>query len=95
MATKIQLIHPAGKKAVRMEDAKYEIIKKYLLQYLNSKGEATQNELQNSVEGAFKKDHVIFEGTIGWHTEWVKLDLEARGIIKRHADRNPATYSMA
>jgi hypothetical protein len=95
MATKIQLLHPAGKKAIRMEDTKYDIIKKYLLQFLNAKGEATHNELQNFIQDAFGKDHVVFEGAIGWHTEWVKLDLEARGIIKRQTDRNPATYSMA
>jgi hypothetical protein len=94
MDTKIQLIHPAGKKAVRMEDAKYDIIKKYLLQFLNAKGEATHNELQNSVQDAFNQDHIVFEGAVGWHTEWVKLDLEARGIIKRHAEKNPVTYSM-
>ncbi len=94
MATKMQLIHPAGKKAVRMEDIKYDILKKYLLQCLQSHGEATHNELQNYVQGAFVKDQIVFEGAIGWHAEWVKLDLESRGIIKRNTNKNPVTYSI-
>lgn len=44
MEQKIQLIHPAGKKAVSIDKGKYDLLKKALLNYLKSKGESTHSD---------------------------------------------------
>lgn len=80
---KIQLKHPAGKKAVSMNLAKYNVLKVSLLNCLKTKGESTHSEILQSIIKDFKKNKIKFEGSIEWHFQWVKLDLEARKIIKR------------
>ena len=95
MEEKIQLKHPAGKKAVSMEKEKYEILKKIILKILKAKGEFTHKELLKAVTVNFKKDKIKFEGSIEWHMEWVKLDLEARKEIKRLEDKSPLKFSIA
>lgn len=83
MDQKIQLIHPAGKKAVSIDKGKYDVLKKALIEYLQTNGESTHAEIFNSITGNFKKNNLKFAGSIEWHLEWVILDLEARKEIKR------------
>jgi len=78
MGTKIKLKHPAGKKAISMDRDKYDILKKILLGFLRTKGESTYTEILQTVTEDFKKNKTRFEGSVSWHLEWVKLDLEAR-----------------
>ena len=80
---KIQLKHPAGKKAVSMNLAKYNVLKVSLLNCLKTKGGLTHTEILQSVIKDFKKNKIKFDGSVEWHLEWVKLDLEARKVIKR------------
>lgn len=94
MEQKIQLKHPAGKKAVSMDKVKYDMLKTYLLTYLKSNGDSTHTELLNSITNGFKKDKVKFAGSIEWHMEWVKLDLEARKIVKRIGDKSPIKFTL-
>ena len=93
MAQKIQLKHPAGKKAVSMDKDKYDLLKKVLLNHLISKGESTHTEILQTVTEDFKKNKIKFIGSIEWHLEWVKLDLEARKKIKRVSDKSPIKLS--
>ncbi|HUS03705.1 MAG TPA: hypothetical protein VMY77_18325 [Chitinophagaceae bacterium] len=95
METKIQLIHPAGKKAVSMDKCKYETLKKVLLNRLKTKGASTHTELLQAITKEFKMAQTKFEGSVGWHMEWVKLDLEARKEIKRITDRSVITFAVA
>lgn len=83
MEQKIQLKHPAGKKAVSIDKDKYDVLKKSLLNILKTKGELTHTEILKAVLEEFKKNNIKFEGSIEWNMEWVKLDLEARKEIKR------------
>ena len=59
MEPKIQLKHPDGKKAVRMNKVKYDILKKALLKYLNKKGESTHTEIWQTITKDFKKNKII------------------------------------
>jgi len=79
MEEKILTLHPQGKKGVRIDKAKYETMRKTILDVL-SKAALTHNDLASAVE---KKLKGKFEGSIPWYMEGTKLDLEARGIIER------------
>jgi hypothetical protein len=83
MDQKIQLTHPAGKKAVSIDKGKYDVLKKALMNFLQTNGESTHAEIFRSLPENFKKNNIKFAGSIEWHLEWVILDLEARKEIKR------------
>lgn len=94
MEQKIKLIHPAGKKAISMDKAKYDGMKKAILDCLKTNGESTHSEILNSVIADFEKDRIQFEGSVEWHLEWVKLDLEARMEIKRLDGSSPIRFKL-
>jgi hypothetical protein len=91
---KIKLQHPAGKKAVSMDRSKYDPIRKAILNQLAA-GPATHKGLVQSVSGAIKNSKTGFQGSVEWHMEWVKLDLESRKEIKRSADGLLTKYRLA
>ena len=95
MEQKIQLKHPAGKKAVSMDRTKYNILKKAMLHWLKTTGESSHSEMLNAIIENLKKNKIKFEGSIEWHMEWVKLDLEAKKGIKRYADKSPVKFTIA
>lgn len=88
---KIQLQHPQGKKAVAIEENKYNLLKFAILNVLKRTPNLKHNELLKAVEETLKSDKQSFEGSVGWYAEWVKLDLEAKKIIIRN---NLNTYSV-
>lgn len=84
---KIQLIHPEGKKAVKMDTIKYDLLRNTICDILKMKPELSYKELILSVNENFKLANIQFSGSVNWHLEWVKLDLEARNIIRRSRDQ--------
>ena len=94
MEDKIQLIHPEGKKAVRINKEKYEILKKEILNALKTKGESTYADMLQYTIDDFTQNKIVFEGSLEWYLEWVKLDLEARKEIKRVSDKSPLKYTI-
>jgi hypothetical protein len=94
MDQRIKLLHPAGRKAVSIDKEKYDILRNAVLNSLKKKGESTHSEILEYVTDLFKRDKVEFEGSVEWHLEWVKLDLEARNMIKRVSDKSPIRYSL-
>ncbi len=94
MEQKIQLRHPAGKKAVSMDKEKYDTMKKYILSHLRDHGQSTHGELLSAITKKFKSDKIKFSGSVEWHMEWVKLDLEAGKTIKRTSDKSPIQFSL-
>lgn len=78
-----------------MDKVKYEVLKKTLVSHLLSKGESTHTEILQAITYNFKKDKIKFEGSIEWHMEWVKLDLESRKQIKRLGDKSPLKFTIA
>lgn len=94
MEQKIQLKHPAGKHAVRIDKDKYDTIKKSILNSLK-KNELTHTEILQTMTEDFKKNKIQFEGSIGWYMESVKLDLEAGKIIERVSDKSPQKFRLS
>lgn len=94
MEQKIQLTHPAGKKAVSIDKGKYDVLKKILMRHLKNKGESTHDEIFQTVKEDFKKNDTKFEGSVNWYLEWVKLDLEAKKEIKRVSDKSPIKFTI-
>lgn len=95
MEKKIKLQHPAGKKAVSMDKEKYDIIEKSLLNGLKTDGVLSHKDMLRVLTEDFKNNEQGFEGSIEWHMEWVKLDLEARKKITRIADTAPIKFRLS
>ena len=86
MVEKILTKHPEGKAGVNISRAKYEAIKTAVTQSFDAHGAMTYTELAQDVRQRLGDS---FEGSIRWHVEVVKLDLEARGIIERVPKTRP------
>ena len=86
MEQKIQLKHPAGKHAVRMDKSKYDVLSKAIFRCLKNKS-LTHKELLEAIIADFKKNKIEFDGSIEWYMESVKLDLEANKLIRRLKDK--------
>jgi hypothetical protein len=93
METKIQLNHPAGKKAVRMDKDKYDILRKAIFRCLKNKT-LTHTELLEAIIADFKKNKIKFAGSIEWYMESVKLDLEANKLIQRVKDKLQLKFQL-
>ena len=89
MEDKIQTQHPEGKNGVNISKAKYDQIKSALLDVLDQHGPITPKDLFVQMESRLPN----FDGSIGWYTESVKLDLEARGAISHDRKTRQITKS--
>ncbi len=94
MTDKVQLKHPRGKTPVKMSKEKYNLLKPAVLKYLRAKKKATFGELSGAIAKEFKAKGQAFEGSLPWHLEWVKLDLEARKVIRRVPGSTPQQYVL-
>lgn len=90
MDDKILTRHPQGKKGVNISRAKYETMKKTILEVLRNGG-LTHHELIHAVERKLKGK---FEGSIPWYMESTKLDLEAGSVIERVAGEKHPFYRV-
>jgi len=88
----IRTLHPEKKKGVNISKEKYEIIRKAILATLHAKREMTFMDLSRAVE---KQVNGNFEGSVMWYVTTVKLDLEARGQIKRVQNSRPQLVKLA
>lgn len=85
MDNKIQLEHPNGKNAIRIDIEKYELLSESIKSCLSNTA-LTHKELFQAVTIDFKNKNVIFSGSVEWYMESVKLDLEAKKVIERYKD---------
>lgn len=83
---RILTLHPQGKKGVNILREKYDLIKDYLLDKIESHGEITYEKLNDM---AVKDLSKTFDGSVPWYVVSVKLDLEARKIIERIPKTSP------
>jgi len=90
MEDRIKTQHPQGKQGVNIEKNKYEQVKAAILAALDGKS-LTHTELTNQVSEKLRGN---FDGSIGWYTETVKLDLEARRLIERDTSLSPTRYMI-
>lgn len=90
---KIQLLHPQGKNAFRIDKDKYDTMTTAIMSVLSDCDKITHSELLENITAYFSRNNIQFKGNINWHLESVKLDLEARKLIHRSKEL-PARYSM-
>lgn len=92
MRDTIRTLHPEKKQGVKISKEKYEIIRKAILCVLETQKEITFMNLSRAVE---KEVNGNFEGSVMWYVTTVKLDLEARGQIKRVLNSRPQLVKLA
>ena len=86
MKDMIRTLHPEKKQGVNISREKYELIRKTILSILRTQKEMTFRALSHAVE---KDVRGKFEGSVLWYVTTVKLDLEARGAVKRVPNSRP------
>ena len=86
MKDMIRTLHPEKKQGVNISKTKYEIIRKAILFALHTQKEMTFMNFSRAVE---KEVNGNFEGSVMWYVTTVKLDLEARGVVKRVQNSRP------
>ena len=92
MRDMIRTLHPEKKQGVNISKEKYEIICKAILSTLQAHKEITFMNLSRAVE---KEVNGNFEGSVTWYVTTVKLDLEARGKVKRVPNSRPQLVKLA
>ena len=92
MKDTIRTLHPEKKQGVNINKEKYELIRKAILSTLRTQKEMTFMKLSRAVE---KEMNGNFEGSVTWYVTTVKLDLEARGQIKRVPNSRPQLVKLA
>ena len=92
MRDMIRTLHPEKKQGVNISREKYEIICAAILMVLRAQNEITFMNLSRAVE---KEVNGNFEGSVTWYVTTVKLDLEARGLVKRVPGSRPQLVKLA
>ena len=86
MKDMVRTLHPEKKQGVNISKEKYEIIRKAMMVILRAQKEISFMNLSRAVE---KEVNGKFEGSVMWYVTTVKLDLEARGTLKRVPNSRP------
>lgn len=92
MTETILTLHPnASKKGVRIEKTKDEDMRTAILETLKRDGAMTFMELAALLEDRMQSN---FGGSVMWYFTTVKLDLEARGEIRRVPKTKPQMVEL-
>jgi hypothetical protein len=92
MSERIQTLHPDENKAVvNIDRHKYELVREAILATIRERGQVLFKQLSGEVTERLPES---FDGSVGWYTTTVKLDLEARGLIERLPDKSPQVLQM-
>ena len=86
MKDMIRTLHPEKKQGVNISKKKYELIHNAILCVLKEQKEMTFMNLSRAVE---KEVNGNFDGSVMWYVTTVKLDMEARGEVKRVPNSRP------
>ena len=92
MRDTVRTLHPEKKQGVNISKQKYDIIRAAILCILRTEKEMTFMKLSRAVE---KEVNGNFEGSVTWYVTTVKLDMEARGEIKRVQSSRPQLVKLA
>lgn len=82
----------SSKQGVQINKAKYDQVRRTILDTLKIYGPMTFTELGNAVEDGLRGN---FDGSVMWYFTTVKLDLEARGEIRRIPKSRPQMIALA
>ena len=91
MKETIRTLHPEKKQGVNISKEKYEIIRKAIFSTLKKNKEMPFMKLARAVE---KEVRGTFEGSVTWYVTTVKLDMEARGEVKRVPNSRPQLVKL-
>lgn len=91
MTEMIRTLHPDKKQGVNISKEKYEIIRKAIFSTLKQNKEMPFMKLALAVE---KEVRGTFEGSVTWYVTTVKLDMEARGEVKRVPNSRPQLVKL-
>jgi hypothetical protein len=92
MEDTILTLHPdVAKQGVRIHRDKYETVRSAILELLRIHGPLTFTGLGDRVADAL---HSTFDGSVTWYYTTVKLDLEARGEIRRVPKSQPQMIEL-
>ena len=92
MEERILTRHPEkGKQGGRISKAKYSTVRDAILESVSSYGEITFDDLIDEVN---RKLQGHFDGSISWYVTTVKLDLEARRVIRRVPQSSPQRLQL-
>ena len=94
MGIKIQLLHPAGKNAFKIDGGKYEVMSNAIIHCLNKQA-FTHKEMLEAIKVYFKENKIKFDGSVEWYLEGVKLDLEAKKIVKRIKENSKLKFRIS
>ena len=76
--------HPAGKRGVRIEQAKYDAMRRALLKAIPRRASGVAfADLKDLVQPQLHVDVFGPETSVTWYLVAVKQDLEARGLIEQ------------
>ena len=84
---KIMTLHPQGKSGVNISKTKYDQVRKVVLEVIASEQPITFTDMFNICNEILTEQS--FDGKPGWYVTTVKLDLEARGMVKRVPKTSP------
>lgn len=80
-----------GKSGTNVTPEKYFAIREAMLEVLPTEGEGlTLDEMVKLIEPLVPKD--LFPKGVTWYTVTVKLDLEAKGLVKRLPNTSPLQH---
>jgi hypothetical protein len=91
MKDMIRTLHPENKQGVNISREKYVMIREAILCVLQAQKEITFMNLSRAVE---KEVNEKFDGSVTWYVTTVKLDMEARGEIKRVPKSRPQLVKL-
>jgi hypothetical protein len=90
---RVTTLHPdPAKQGVRISKNKYDQVTLAILFAIRHNPSITFRELTAEVD---KKLAGTFDGSIGWYVTTVKLDLEARGVVRRLPGSGPQRLTLA
>ena len=92
MKDMVKTLHPGKKQGVNISREKYDTIRKAIMNELRANKEMTFMKLSRAVEKTVRGK---FDGSVMWYVTTVKLDLEARGEVKRVPNSRPQLVRLA
>lgn len=78
----------------RVDAAKYGAMKSAMLTVMTGADPMTANAIKEAAKAHLPDDLFPGGATSGWWQKCVQLDLEAKGVVQRHATK-PLTFSLA
>lgn len=91
MKDTIRTLHPDRKQGVNISREKYDVIRKAILSTLRQNREMPFMKLARAVEREVRGK---FDGSVTWYVTTVKLDMEARGEVRRVPNSRPQLVAL-